>query len=376
MANFADPAPSEAGFFYFGEETVTNFRHRLAAIALGAALILLLACGGDAAPAATDPPIAPGPTATPAPAVAPTAAPAPTAPSVAATKPQPAPTALPVATAPPAPTSTPVPPTPIPLFPYTATGTDGAEVVFESAPERIVAFDGAAVEMLFAIGEGHRVIATHSYVTYPPETESITKVGDAFNMDIEAVVGLDPDLVFVFFPRFSEDLARTGLEVLYIETVSDDFGKIPQYINMWGGITGNPEAAEQVSSAFEARVETIRAALEGVESGPSVYQHGSGWWTPGNNTLMQAVFELLKLDNIADFDGYQQISPEVVVAMDPDLIIGDPDGVSGEPALAELGAVKEGRIINLTSGTLAVAGPRFVEGVEELARLVYPEIFE
>ena len=48
-----------------------------------------------------------------------------------------------------------------------------------------MAYDGAAVETLFAIGEGHRVVGTHSWVTYPPETESIAKLGDAFDVDIE-----------------------------------------------------------------------------------------------------------------------------------------------------------------------------------------------
>ena len=87
-------------------------------------------------------------------------------------------------------------------FPLSIVDREGNEVVFEGAPDRIVAFDAAAVETIFAIGQGHRVIATHDYVSYPPEVDSVAKVGDAFTMDIEAIVNLAPDLVYIFYPTF------------------------------------------------------------------------------------------------------------------------------------------------------------------------------
>ena len=233
------------------------------------------------------------------------------------------------------------------------------------------------METLFAIGEGHRVVGTHSWVTYPPETESIVKLGDAFNMDIEAVVALGPDLVFVFYDRFNKALERAGVKVLYLESLSDDFNEIPDIIEMWGEITGGTAAAGKVAAEFQQRVEAIETALEGVEAGPSVFQDGGELWTPGQNTLMQAVFDLLKLDNVAsDLDGYQQISPEVVVAKDPEIIIGDPEAFADEGAFSQVRAVVDGRIFTPPTNALSVAGPRFIDGVEELARWVYPDIFQ
>ena len=88
------------------------------------------------------------------------------------------------------------------LFPVTITDSNGTDLVFDKPPERIVVFDAAALEILFAIGEGDRIIATHSFVSYPPETDTIPRVGDAFNMDIEAIIAMEPDLVFIFAPTF------------------------------------------------------------------------------------------------------------------------------------------------------------------------------
>ncbi len=339
----------------------------------GVLAVLLAACGGGATPTAV-------PTSSPAAALATAAAPAPTAPP--ATAAAPAPTAVLPSTTTPAPTAVPPPtvtsvPTAVPaLFPLTLESSDGGKVIFDAPPERIVAYDGAAVETLFAIGEGHRVVGTHSWVTYPPETESIAKLGDAFDVDIEAVVALEPDLVFVFYDRFNEDLERAGMKVLYRQSVSDDFNEIPDTIIMWGEITGSVASAAEVAAEFQQRVEAIEKALEGVEAGPSVFQDDGGLWTPGQNTLMQAVFDLLKLDNVAsDLDGYQQISPEVVVAKSPEIIIGDPEAFAGEAAFSQVRAVLAGRILTPTTNALSVAGPRFIEGVEELARWVYPDIF-
>ncbi len=346
----------------------------------------MLACGSEAtaeppAPTVAAPTVMPEQapaTATPEPA---TATPEPAPPTARPTEPPP--TAVPVpATTAPEPTATPtaVPPTAVPEpepEPVTVTASDGTEVVFETPPERMVVYDGAAVEMLFAIGQGHRIAGTHSFVTYPAETESIAKVGDAFNMDIEAIVALEPDLVYVFYDRFNEDLERAGLKVLYIKSLSHGFTDIADQIRMWGAITGATEQAEAAASEFDARVAAIEEKVETVETAWTVYEHGFDWWTPGRNTLVNDVFELLKLQNVADFEGYQQISPEVVVAANPDIIVGDPDSVGSEPAFAGMHSAEPHHVFTLSEGnSFSVAGPRFMDAVEEFAAWVYPKLFE
>ena len=357
----------------------------IAAAVAAFALALALGCASDAAPSQPQPP-APAATAMPAAAMDMSAPAEPRAPSL----PAPAESASAAAPIPigglwvTLPTPTPTwladapSPTPIPaVFPYSVTDANGEEVVFEKPAERIVAFSSAAVEALFAIGEGDRVIATHSYVAYPPETDSITRVGDAFNMDIEATVALEPDLVYIFFGRFEEDLERAGLKTLHLSTVSDDFPQIADRIRMWGGVVGNPDAAERAALDFERRVREVEDAMRPIAGGPLVFQNSGGYWTPGRGTLMQEVFSLLKLENAAaDIEGYAQLSPEVIVEKDPTIIItSDPDEFYSDPAFANVRAVRNRAVISLPSDSLSIAGPRFVDGVEELARLVYPGIF-
>ena len=369
-----------------------SFRPLLRLLVAGLLLAAVAACDQEAPePVASKTTIAqaaePSPTATAVPDT-PTPAPTPTntpAPPTTTRTPPPEPTGTPqptaTATVPPEPTATPTPePTTAAAgnFPVTVQSSDGREIVFERPPERIVAFDSAVVEILFAIGEGDRVAGTHDFVSYPPETESIERVGDAFNMNIEAVVALEPDLVYVFFDRFVEDLERAGLKVLYVETLAQDFTKVADNVRLWGQIIGNPDAAEAVARDFEVRVEAIRAAMEQVEAGPTIFQDVGGFWTPGAGTLVQEVFDLLKLENIAaEIEGYAQLSPEVIVEKDPAVIIsGSPESFSDDPAFENVRAVKDGAIYSLGSDALSIAGPRFVEGIEEIFRLVYPDLFE
>ena len=296
----------------------------------------------------------------------------------------PAPTAAPLATPrivrvgwPATPTA--VVPTAIPaVYPVTVQAGDGRGITFDSPPERIVAFDSAVVEILFAIGEGDRIVGTHQYVSYPPEVSDIARVGDAFNMDIEATVALEPDLVFVFFDRFVQDLERAGLKVLYIPTLSDGFEKIADSIRLWGRVVGNPGSAEDVAADFEARVAAIRGTMEPIGAGPTVFQDVGGFWAPGQGTMMQEVFDLLKLENVAhDIEGYAQISPEVIVERDPTIIFtSNQASFTDEPAFESVRAVRHGSLLTLSSDALSVQGPRFIEGVEEMARLVYPGVFK
>ena len=142
-------------------------------------------------------------------------------------------------------------------------------------------------------------------------------------MDIEAIVALEPDLVYVFYDRFNADLERAGLKVLYMKSLSHGFTEVADQIRMWGAITGGTEEAEHVAGDFDERVHDIEHKMEEVEDTWTVYSHGFDWWTPGRNTLVNDVFELLKLENVADFEGYQQINPEIIVANEPDIIMAD-----------------------------------------------------
>ena len=122
--------------------------------------------------------------------------------------------------------------------------------------------------------------------------------------------------------------------------------------------------------------------MEQLEPVWTVYFHNSNWLTPGRNTLMGEVFELLKLDNIFNHDGYQKIDPETVVAAEPDIIIADSlESIVDNPALSGLHMAQDPEHIPhhifVLDGELSFDPDdhNFMDAVEELAAFVYPDVF-
>ena len=288
----------------------------------------------------------------------------------------------------PEPTATPTPqstatltptPTPVP-FSVRITDSNGQEITFNKPPERIVAYDSAPVEILFAMGEGDRIVGTHDFFTFPPEASQIPKVGGAFNVNSERIVELEPDLIYTFYSGSLTDLEGLGTKVLYLEAPNDLAG-IEEQIHMWGAITDNAAGAEEVAQEFKTRVEALEERLASVEEGPRLFQDNSSFWSPGPDTLVGGLYTLLKAQNIAhDTSGYTQFSPEVIVDRDPQVIIVTfPDTLQvyqDNPAFQDISAVKQGRVHAIDTDILSIAGPRIIEGIEELAKLIHPELFE
>ena len=263
-------------------------------------------------------------------------------------------------------------------YPIAIMSSDNEIVTFSSPPTRIIALDSSAVEILFDIGESEKVVATHAFATHPKPVADIPKVGDAFNLDLEAIVALEPDLVFVFYENNTEPLLNLGLKVLYIKTLDHDFEKTTELMKMWGRITNNMPGATKSIKTFNENVESITQEVDSVIEGPRIFQDVGGLWTPGKNTLVNEVFNLLKADNIAkEIEGYAQISPEIIVEKNPEIILTpNPQLFLDNQAYENVSAVKNGKVYSLESDSLSVPGPRFPNGIREIGALIYPEKFE
>ena len=282
-------------------------------------------------------------------------------------------------TIPPTPT---LAPTPSPaVFPVVITDSNGNQVAFDEPPRRIVALDSVVVEFLYAMGEGDRILGTHDFVSYPPEALDIPRVGSAFSFNAEKILEMNPDLISSFYGSSIPDLEKLGVKVLYIETPRD-LGEISDQIRMWGQITGNVEKAEEVAKDLESRVQAVLDKIASLKEGPRVFHDDSLFYTRGPDTLLGQVYTLLKTENIAhDISGFEQLSPEVIVERDPEVIITTfPDSIQefmDAPAFQGVSAVKNGRVYVVEPpGLVSVAGTRFVEGIELLARLIHPDHFE
>ncbi|MCH8062612.1 MAG: ABC transporter substrate-binding protein [Chloroflexi bacterium] len=257
---------------------------------------------------------------------------------------------------------------------------DNGSITFQKPPSRIIAYDSAVVEILFKIGEGDRIVGTHDFVFFPPEAEDIPRLGSAFSLNIEKFIELDPDLVYIFFPLQIEQMQEECLRVMFIPTRNNEFEDTADTIRMWGDITGAVVEAEEVAQEFADEVDALKELIEDkIDDGPSVFFSAGGMWTPGPNSLIGEVLDLLHLESISfDVDGFEQLSPEVLVERNPDVIVAfetDFDFFRDNPAFSDIEAVKNDAFVKAPD-ELNISGPRYPRGIEKLAEAIYPELFE
>jgi len=275
-------------------------------------------------------------------------------------------------------------------FPITITDSSDADLLIATEPQRIISYSPAATEILFAIGAGDRLIAADRFSDYPARAEALPKL-EYSNPDPEAALAHEPDLL-LFATRQREQLQQfrdLGMAVLMIEEAESIEG-VYENIRLFGELTGEAQAAEDLVASMRARIEAVTAALADVEQGPRVfYEITPGLFTAAPNTFQGGMLSALKAQNIADgaLSQYPQLGAEAVIEADPEVVLladseqfgrgsESAEIVAARPGWAGVSAVVNGRVYPINSDFIDRAGPRIAEGIEALARVLYPDRFE
>lgn len=261
----------------------------------------------------------------------------------------------------------------------------GRQVRLPRHPDRIISLAPSVTEVLFLLGAGERVIGVTTMCDWPEAATHKPKMGDLLNPNFELILAARPDLIIASTAGNDRTsvlkLADLGLPV-YV-TAPRSVGKIFQTVENIGRITDCSIRGEELVSRMKSRLDAVHRHLEGV---PPVRAFFVTWFdpllTPGRDTfetdaLRQADVISISGD-IRDF--YPRYSLEQVLAQDPDVIITVEHSGLPLPDLKQvagwrdLRAVKQGRVYAL-SEVFQHPSPRFVDGVEELARKLHPERF-
>ncbi|MBI4337221.1 MAG: ABC transporter substrate-binding protein [Chloroflexi bacterium] len=286
--------------------------------------------------------------------------------------------------------ATPTPTTegPGPLFPLTLTDSNGRQVTFQKPPQRIVSFSPAHTETLFAIGAGSLVVGTDRFSDYPAEANKLPKVGDAFSLDQEKLAALKPDLVYLDFSSYIPQVERLGVPVLYLKPPTDLEGVFEQVL-LLGKLTGHLPEARTLAQHMRERVELIMRQVAPINQGPRVfYELDPTLYTAGPDSFIGDLLKRLRANNIAKgaTTPYPQLSPEAVVQADPQVILladssqfgsgaETPESVKARPGWGSISAVRQGRVYSINPDLTSRPGPRIVDGLEALARALYPDKF-
>jgi iron complex transport system substrate-binding protein len=283
------------------------------------------------------------------------------------------------------PAASPEPTGPVTGFPVTVTRSDGRELTIAEAPQRIASLSPGATEVLYAVGAGPQIVATDLQSDYPPEAANTTKL-DAFQPNLEAIAGVEADLIIIASNQDNvvEALDGLGETVLFLE-VPDTIDGVMEQVRLLARVSGRARQGERLAQELEGRIEGVTRRLAGVREGPRVYHElDNTFFTVAPNSFVGDFYNLLKAQNIAEGapTAYPQLSQEEILDRDPEVIIladadagESPQTVKARPGWGVISAVKNDRIYVIDPDLVSRPGPRVVDGLEQLAHFLYPEKF-
>ena len=273
----------------------------------------------------------------------------------------------------------------------TFTDDMGREITLAGTPERIVSLAPSTTEILFAVGAGAQVVGRDEFSDYPEEAKALPSIGGSFGeYNVEAIVALEPDLVIaaeINTPELVKQLEDLGVTVYYLgnpTTLEEMYGKLETIAELTGH-----DVSELVSS-LQARVAAVDEKIAPISARPNAFYEidasdPSKPYTYGPGTFGDLLITRAGGTNIGSVstDAYPQLSLEQIVVENPSIIIlGDSMwGVTPESVLERAGwesieAVKSEQIFPIDDNLISRPGPRLVDGLEALAKILHPDLFE
>jgi iron complex transport system substrate-binding protein len=261
----------------------------------------------------------------------------------------------------------------------------GRRVRLPEKIDRIVSLAPNLTEIVYAIGAGDQLVGDTEYCDYPAAAKSVAKVGDTMHPSVERIIALKPQIVLVStasqLETFTKQLDEQHIAVYVTnpQSLDDVFRSIQEL----GELFGHHDAATSLVSALRTRAAAVEVAIKTVKPIRVFYQvSGEPLYTIGRDAyLTDLIRRAGGVSATAETPGaFPRFSDEAALATKPDAIIlptGGSMGTANSAVAASLKnspAVLNNRVYRINDDHLSRPGPRLVDGLEEMARALHPEV--
>lgn len=257
--------------------------------------------------------------------------------------------------------------------------------------DRILPLGGSVTEIVYALGEGERVVGVDASSVYPEAATEKPDVGYYRQLSAEGVLSLNPDLILALEgtgpPAVIDQLRSADVRV---ETIADEptVAGAKQKIRRVAELLGRADAGDELIAEMERQLAEARTLREDADATPRVlfiYARGSGTMNvAGSGTSAEAMIELAGAENaLAGIDGFKPLTAEAVVEAEPDVIlmltrgldsVGGVAGVLEQPGIELTPAGENRRIVAMDDLLLLGFGPRLGIAVRTLTEQLHPEL--
>ncbi len=245
---------------------------------------------------------------------------------------------------------------------------------------RIVSVGGALTEILFALQANPDLVGVDTTSRFPESAQKLPNVGYSRSLSIEGILALAPTHVLA-----TEDAGPAGVLsqlsssgiALHILAANHRFEGLLERVKQVGEVTGRIPQAKAMQQKLEQEWQqaqtSIRARTTQRSAKPVrvlfVLAHTTNQiMVAGQDTSAQAMLDYVGASNaISGYSGYKPLTPEAVIAAQPDLVLltdqgmkaaGGIDGILKLPGLLQTPAGRKRRVIAMEAMLLLGFGPR------------------
>lgn len=276
------------------------------------------------------------------------------------------------------------------LFPVTIKDAIDEEVVIEEKPQKIISLIPSNTEIAFALGLGEEIVGVSDHDNYPEEVNEKEKIG-GMEMNVEKVISLAPDLVLAHDSSAHnsaeglQQLRDSGIAVVVVNDATN-FDEVYKSIEMIANATGAQEEAEELIKGMKAKIAEIQEKTASITEKKTVIVEvfPEPISVVGTNTFMDEMLKIINAENaVGDLEGWPTLDAESFIERNPDVIITTygfytenvVESVLGREGWQDVAAIKNKQVFDVHSDLVTRSGPRLAEGIEELAKAIYPEVF-
>jgi iron complex transport system substrate-binding protein len=253
------------------------------------------------------------------------------------------------------------------------------KVTLPQTVNRVVTLAPNLTEIVYAVDGGDKLVGDTTYCNYPDAAKAVQKVGDTINPNLEAIVALKPDVVFVSTASQIETFTKRLEEQKIAVFVTDakDLEGVYRGIETIGDILGKKEKAGELVAAMKNRVAAVEARTENATPYRVFVQVSEEpLFTAGGTSFITDLIEraggFSVTANIKE--PYPRLSEETALALQPDaIILSGMVGGDQKPnsVFARSPAVKNKRVFQIDGDLLTRPGPRSVDVLEQIAEKLH-----
>lgn len=256
----------------------------------------------------------------------------------------------------------------------------GDSVAVGRAATRIVSLSPVTTEILFTIGAGSRVVGRTHWDTYPAAAQAVTDLGDGMQPNVEAILGVHPDLVVLYASSGNRAAARqlhaAGVPTIALRT--DHIADFRRTVTWLARAVGDSAAGAVLADSVERSIDVV-ARLPRPVPAPTVFWHvwDAPLLTVGRGSFLSELVAVAGGHNVFDdlADPSPQVTMEEVVRRAPDFVLAGPStaaALRASPAWRALRAVRDGRVLVPDTALVGRPGVRMGEAARQLRALLVP----